>query len=336
MIKSLLLITLVLQMCSTQILEVCNSCMFISQCKAATDLYYKRDYKSQKLLQEAYCGCQQYNGRVYLKVCCSDILPLEKRKENLLPNVCGSISGNRIIGGKKANLGEFPWMAVIRYKDSNRMCAGSVINSKYILTAAHCVFKFPIDYVIVGEYNLYEDPDCEYLPGNIVNCRPNIEMKVAKVIIHEQYESQSKPSKNDIALLRLDGVIDFQKSGVEPICLPVSSELRNKKLALKTGIVTGWGYTEDNEPSEVLLKVKVPVNRKCYAVNSLCAGKKNKDSCIGDSGGPLMMTDFYNNVSSYIQYGIVSYGPKKCGSSKGAVYVDVKQYVKWILDNLRE
>lgn len=61
----------------------------------------------------------------------------------------------------------------------------------------------------------------------------------------------------------------------------------------------------------------------------------NKDSCGGDSGGPLMVEDEINDVYRIVQYGIVSYGPKLCGSLFPGVYTNVSSYVKWILDNIK-
>ena len=58
---------------------------------------------------------------------------------------CGLRLGNsHIVGGRAAQLGEFPWMALLGYDPWKKsqifyMCGGSVINKHYVLTAAHCI-----------------------------------------------------------------------------------------------------------------------------------------------------------------------------------------------------
>ena len=64
---------------------------------------------------------------------------------------CGSrIQFSNIAGGKRAKLGEFPYMALLGYEFLNNSdgkmvksydCGGSLINKWYVLTAAHCMFK---------------------------------------------------------------------------------------------------------------------------------------------------------------------------------------------------
>lgn len=71
---------------------------------------------------------------------------VEESKSVLLPEppTCGGeFIDNRIYGGRNTEWYEFPWMAFLEYTKADptreAICAGSLINSRYILTAAHCV-----------------------------------------------------------------------------------------------------------------------------------------------------------------------------------------------------
>ena len=72
--------------------------------------------------------------------------------------------------------------------------------------------------------------------------------------------------------------------------------------------------------------------------NQMCAGgKTGKDTCLGDSGGPLMSVDAANKQETlwYIM-GVVSFGPKPCGQGgQPAVYTRVMPYFEWILENVK-
>ena len=52
-----------------------------------------------------------------------------------------------------------------------------------------------------------------------------------------------------------------------------------------------------------------------------------KDSCNGDSGGPVMSL---NSEFQYVARGVVSYGGPKCNSEYPGVYTRVSKYLGWI------
>lgn len=80
------------------------------------------------------------NSDEEFSVCCRKMTP-----EELLPpsNVCGiQQADDKIIGGQEATIDEHPWMVLLEYVIDGAlktMCGGSLISSRYVLTAAHCV-----------------------------------------------------------------------------------------------------------------------------------------------------------------------------------------------------
>ena len=145
----------------------------------------------------------------------------------------------------------------------------------------------------------------------------------------------------------MKGKVNLKPWNARPICLPLHGiplpDARNVT-------VTGWGTTESALKSEVLLKVKLPLVpfRTCkniYKEISVNIGRKQmcvggafkQDSCAGDSGGPLQTKEIYNGTLRTVQYGIVSFGPNKCGTEGyPGVYTSVVYYMDWILDNIAE
>ena len=50
---------------------------------------------------------------------------------------CGLAKRNtRIVGGEETEMNEYPWQAQLSVGDG--LCGGSLINSEWVLTAAHC------------------------------------------------------------------------------------------------------------------------------------------------------------------------------------------------------
>lgn len=64
----------------------------------------------------------------------------------------------------------------------------------------------------------------------------------------------------------------------------------------------------------------------------LCAGgERDKDSCVGDAGLPLMK----DYGGQYEVVGLVSFGFKACGlENVPSVYTNVYEYNSWIMENV--
>lgn len=63
----------------------------------------------------------------------------------------------------------------------------------------------------------------------------------------------------------------------------------------------------------------------------------DKDFCMSDLAGPFIMEGKYNGAIRYIQYGIAHRGPSLCASKTTlpSLYIDIKKYMDWILENLK-
>jgi len=277
---------------------------------------------------------------------------------------CGKrLTTEQIIGGEIAKLAEFPYMALLGYVVERKryyLCGGAVINTKYILTAAHChSTERPLRQVIVGEHTLAEDPDCVN-GGNFCLPKPQT-FRIDKVTQHQNWEFKLFQEGYDIALVRIRGEIklfgvgdDGMDSFVSPVCLPWNSNDPGHDVTTgdKT-TVTGWGrmtnnatvssenYKQFNAASRTLQKVELPIVEMDVCSEfyesfdytfQMCAGsEKGKDSCGGDSGGPMVVR---KPSGSWYQAGIVSFGPKRCGIGRPGVYTKVSKYLDWIRNSL--
>jgi secreted trypsin-like serine protease len=94
--------------------------------------------------------------------------------------------------------------------------------------------------------------------------------------------------------------------------------------------LAGWGKLKDEDQTfpSILHNVKIKIFQfdTCFLFSGnetiqLCAGGQEeeiKDSCVGDSGGPIWVktTDF-NGKEKYVVAGIVSYGYAECAVIPG-------------------
>ncbi|XP_066429523.1 plasma kallikrein isoform X2 [Eleutherodactylus coqui] len=236
---------------------------------------------------------------------------------------------NRIVGGSNSSLGEWPWQVSMHLKLSSQrhVCGGSIISNNWIVTAAHCVARWPLPRfwsIYVGITN-----QSEITPTTPV-------LEIEQIIVHPNYTIAEGDS--DIALLKLTTPMAYNDQQ-QAICLPPNQD----SFPLpRTCWITGWGYTNEyGTASDVLQKAEVPLksSTECqlsYSTETLsdtvlCAGYKHGqiDSCKGDSGGPLAC------VVDKMWYliGITSWGEGCARPDKPGVYTKVTEFIDWIEKN---
>ncbi|XP_052899390.1 LOW QUALITY PROTEIN: transmembrane protease serine 9-like [Anopheles moucheti] len=242
--------------------------------------------------------------------------------------VCGKPSNSplpntvRVIGGQTSDIDRFPWMAALYYRE-RFTCGGSLINDRYVLTAAHCVARLD-----AAEFEVYlRRPNIVILNADAIHRR------VTRIVLNWY---QQVRNNNDVALLLLKDPIRAE-DGLVPICLPVDASTFEGRDA----IVTGWGTTESGELSEHLQQLTVPIltNQQCrksgyfrfqITAKMLCAGylEGGRDSCQGDSGGPLQLTKSESGQQQIV--GVVSWGNECAQRNYPGVYARVTRFVSWI------
>ena len=84
------------------------------------------------------------------------------------------------------------------------------------------------------------------------------------------------------------------------------------------------------------------MNQNNLVKNSLCviitklyiiSNFTEKDSCSGDSGGPLFARESTNDP--WTQVGLVSFGTNVCGRGIPGIYTRVTSYLNWIDSHLK-
>ncbi|XP_055847604.1 serine protease easter-like isoform X2 [Episyrphus balteatus] len=337
-------------------------CIHLEQCTELYQMLPKKPLPQANInfLRSSQCGA--VNG----KVCCSDrqMRPSPSISDSIKtrmgtdtnlpePGQCGNVRSNRMYGGSITKLDEYPWMALIEYDKGNNLyghqCGGSLINKRYVLTAAHCISQLPQNWklhrVRLGEWDTSTNPDCEVDTRGIEECAdPHVDVTIEQVIPHEKFLKSNR--FHDIGLIRLSRNINYNDF-IRPICLPLKDSLKRSTFDGIKMDVSGWGKTEQGTPSNVKLKAEVPVVplyecQRIYSERSvdlgtsqMCAGGQ-QGTCTGDSGGPLIGLDSTNKQQVYYFIaGVVSFGPTSCGLKDWpTVYTRVSEYVDWIQQNI--
>ncbi|KAL6442028.1 hypothetical protein ACFW04_002394 [Cataglyphis niger] len=297
----------------------------------------KKDDKQE--IQERRYGRPPVCGSNH--VCCekSHIIGARPR-----PGQCGVRNTQGINGRIKtpvyidgdSEFGEYPWQVAILKKDPTEsvyVCGGTLISSRHIITAAHCVKTHAGRDLRarLGEWDVNHD----------VEFYPYIERDIVSVFVHPEFYAGTLA--NDIAILKLDHDVDFGKNPhISAACLP-------DKLDDFTGArcwTTGWGkdaFGDYGKYQNILKEVDVPVvsNHVCQQQmrrtrlgpsfnlhpGFICAGgEEGKDACKGDGGGPMVC----ERHGRWQLAGVVSWGIGCGQAGVPGVYTRVSHYLDYI------
>ena len=238
---------------------------------------------------------------------------------------CGIPNGSkRIIYGTKVLNNKYPWVVYLKVRNAKNGeeggCTGSIINDRFIITAAHCLETSKE----MSDVKVYLTTSCN--KKATANGEP---LPVKNFWAHELYR---KPGLGrDIGLIELETPLVFTDT-FRPVCLFNSRNVDNL-------FVAGWGVTNFGfilRESNCLLETGLTIvsDAKCTQTYGylnpeymMCAGDR-KTTCYGDSGGPMSTVD----GAHIYQVGITSFTKDNCQLFEWgpSVYERIIAHEDWI------
>jgi len=226
---------------------------------------------------------------------------------------------NRIVNGQEAVVGQFPWQASLK-QNGYHFCGGSLVASKYIVSAAHCHTTNKV-FAQLGVVDLLDDAAYK--------------REIVSFTKHPNYSSQTLDY--DYAVLEMKSDAPKNVDSVQPIEM---AEAATNKQYSGTAITSGWGYTygfDHVTPNQLYYSTLPLVSQSTcngiwgHAVTITdriqCAGGDGQSTvCAGDSGGPLVIQENGKNIL----IGITSWSESNCSTLYPGGWAKVAAGRNWI------
>ncbi|XP_077973771.1 chymotrypsin B-like [Styela clava] len=238
-----------------------------------------------------------------------------------------SVPSPRVVNGEEAIPHSWPWQASLQGSQGSAYCGGTLVQSQWVVTAAHCaalvfIGTYASDQVLLGAH----DKRSAEASAQLIDI-------VAKYV-HPQYDNPDR--SHDVALVKLKTPAVLN----EYVSLACEAHAGWSFLAGMQCVVTGWGVTKEggNIGTGILQQAPLPLmsDTDCYTLyqeanldttsDMQCAGGQGKGACNGDSGGPLNC--YVNN--RWYHMGIVSFGEANCDTDIASVFAKVAELRSFI------
>jgi secreted trypsin-like serine protease len=227
---------------------------------------------------------------------------------------------SRIVGGIPVNNNsEYPFFAIPERLEY--LCGASLIHGDILLSAAHCGDEAWVDGIWLGGTSIEN------------NRSSSVYYSVNGTVSHESFNIPYE-FDNDIMLIKLNQFITT---------VPLAQFNELSSVPKKESDVTAIGYGSTSEqdftisPDLRMVNFKTVTSRTCRRswgptlsdTRMLCTGipEGGKDTCYGDSGGPIFMAGTKTIV------GIVSFGFGCARPATPSVNTRVSRYTRWIKKN---
>ncbi|KAK7102831.1 uncharacterized protein [Littorina saxatilis] len=235
-----------------------------------------------------------------------------------------------IAGGEESDIEVWPWQAGLvqtNGKEGGLICGATLIYDKWALTAGHCVTEESSSDQLADKDKLrlvYGMSLTQNMKNSAIHDKEfQGQFGVSSIILHHQFNKDTLD--HDIALIELKTPVEFNyRVGVA--CLPATQNCSDQRLVTgMKGVVTGWGSSESDSPSDRLRELTLYVanttecekhfkdrgyNTAAWTENMFCAESNSttEDTTDGDSGGPFVVQ---GGTKDWVLEGIVSWGVRK-------------------------